>query len=112
MEQLTQGVRDLHQRVSRLDELLQEHRGTANLQERLSAAAHDTAEATRRLVRRLLVLMAVGLLLWTPVVAYGAVWVHEKIRNNCYPGVMLVLNPPVEEPWYCTLFPGTDHPQH
>lgn len=111
MEELTAGVRALHDRVEKLDDLLHEHRDTADLREKLGAAAMRHADNTRALLRRVAILLAAGLLIWTPVVAYAAVWAHEKVRNNCYP--VLWLEEPasshVHEPWYCGLFPGTDH---
>jgi hypothetical protein len=117
MKELTEGVRALHQRVEQLDEQLHEHRGLADLREKLGAAAIAQAENTRALLRKMIVVQIVGLVLWTPVVAYGAVWMHERVRNTCLPTVLLVdyLNGdehpvPGVEPWYCGIFPGTNHP--
>lgn len=110
MEELSAGVRDLHERVGRLDELLQADRVVEDLREKRADAAHDVAERTSRRVRLMLVagvLVAFG---WTPLTAYGAVWVHELVRNNCYASVEFADQPPApaDEPWYCGAFPGTD----
>ncbi len=115
MEEFTEGVRDLHQQVRRLDTLLHERTTVADLSERRADAAHATAEETRRRLRWLLVAGLFVALVWTPVTAYGAVWTHEKVRNNCYPTVAFEPDPvPIPasgEPWYCGMFPGTDHPE-
>jgi hypothetical protein len=113
MDDFTAGVRELHQRVGDLDNLLRADAIARDLSEKLGDAAAAKAERAQNLMRRVLTVLTVGLLLWTPVVAYGAVWLHEKVRNNCYPVVAFDATPvprPAEgEPWYCGLFPGTDH---
>jgi len=112
-EQLHEGVRDLHDRVTRLSDSLQADRVARDLSERLAGAADETAERTRSRLHHVAVVLALGLLLWTPLTAYGAVWLHEKVRNNCYPLAAYgqpAAPPPAEEEWYCGLFPGTDHP--
>lgn len=113
MDELHEGVRDLHERVARLSDSLQADRVARDLSERLAGAADETAERTRSRLHHVAVVLALGLLLWTPLTAYGAVWLHEKVRNNCYPAAVydvLIPPTPVEEQWYCGLFPGTDHP--
>jgi len=113
-------VQALLGRLDGIDELFAEERASRNLQEKLADAAADIAEKatdevaeTRRLLRTVIAVVAVGLLVWTPIVAYGAVWFHELVRNTCYPVAELAEDRPVDEAWYCDLFPGTGrHPDH
>jgi hypothetical protein len=119
MEELTAGVRELHQRVGHLDDLLRERDVTTDLSEKLSAAAHDVAEQNTRRIRLLWIVGTVVALLWTPMTAWGAMWMHERVRNTCLPSVLLVEyvggdrepNLDRNEPWYCGIFPGTNHPR-
>jgi hypothetical protein len=118
MQEFDAGVRDLHERVERLDGLLHERTTIADLTDKRADAAHATAEDTRRRQRWIVAVIAAGMLVWSPTVAYAAVYGHELVRNNCYPGVAL-MEPPggwlpayaVDQPWYCGLFPGT-RPRH
>lgn len=120
MEELTQGIRELHTRVGDLDALLRERSMVTDLSERRADAAHEQATVAQHAAqlnsRRIRVLWICGLfvaLLWTPLTAYGAVWVHERIRNNCYPGALYVAGPPPSvEAWYCGIFPGTSRDHH
>ena len=107
-EELSRGVHDLHERVEQLDDLLRSRVSTADLRERRADAAHQRAEENSHRIRRLWLAGLAVALLWTPSTAYGAVWMHERIRNHCYPGVMFTAeNPPAVEAWYCNIFPGT-----
>lgn len=114
MEELSAGIRDLHDRVKHLDAALREHQGTTDLREKLGAAAHEEAKRTAGQLRKIALIVAAGLLIWSPAVAYGAVWGHEAVRNNCYPTwAVREQGPPVvvpvqDEPWFCSLFPGTN----
>lgn len=118
MEDFEEGVRALHQRVGELDALLQQRSLVADLADRRADAAHDEAETAHReaarnsrRIRRLFTAGVAVALLWTPLTAYGAVWTHELVRNNCYPGV--IYDEPARpggEPWFCHIFPGTDRP--
>jgi hypothetical protein len=109
MEELSAGIRDLHDRVRHLDEQLRERGETHDLHERLGAAAMEVAELTRSRIRWLWAAGMMVALLWTPATAYGAVWFHELVRNTCYPAVVLEHRHPAEQPWYCSIFPGTHH---
>lgn len=115
MEELTAGIRDLHDRVKHLDDQLRERGEATDLHERLGAAAMQVAERTRAGMRWLWIVGTLVALVWSPLVAYGAVWSHEKIRNDCYPVAVWDVAPPPgplrrPEPWWCHAFPGTDHP--
>ncbi len=108
MEDFAEGVRALHQRVAQLDSLLQERSVVTDLADRRADAAADLAERNTGRINRLFVAGLLVALLWTPATAYGAVWLHERVRNHCYPGVVYEAgNPPAAEPWYCGAFPGT-----
>lgn len=119
MEELEAGVRSLHEQVRNLDDLLREGQVERDLSERLTAAASQQAEEASRLavlthglVRTMVVVVALGLLVWTPFVAYGAVWFHELVRNQCY-SYGAILRHDGDAPWYCGIFPGTfGHPAH
>lgn len=118
MEELTRGIQDLHQRVEDLDTLLHQRTLVADLRERRVEAAHEVAEHNTVRIKRLWAAGLAVAFLWTPVTAYGAVWMHERVRNTCLPDVLLVQvldgnkNPSVaSEPWYCGMFPGTGRPQ-
>lgn len=107
----------LMRRLDGIDELFSRQEQERDFSERLGAAALDMAEGAKvtaagvaRLTHRIATVLAVGLLLWTPVVAYGAVWMHERVRNTCYP--LGVAQGQADEPWYCGIFPGTNHPPH
>lgn len=116
MQELEAGIRELHERVASLDTLLREDRETRDLHEKLGAAtasqaeeAVDLARMVQAFVRKVFIIVTVAMLTWTPFIGYGSVWVHEKMRNNCYPGNQLTEpGSPSRDPWYCTLFPGTD----
>lgn len=118
MEELTQGVRELHARVGHLDDLLHERTVIADLADRRADAAHDAAERNLGRIKRLWAAGMAVAFLWTPMTAYSAVWMHERVRNTCLPDVLLVQvldgnkNPSLDhEPWYCGMFPGTGRPQ-
>lgn len=123
-EQSQQYVRDARamlERLDRIDRIFREERATRDLHERLAEGAAreaETAQETARhsvaLLRYVMVVVAVGLLFWTPVVAYGAVWFHEKVRNTCYPFVQVTEPFPAlyNEPFYCGMFPGTNRMNH
>lgn len=108
------GVRDLHEKVGRLDELLNQRTIVTDLADRRADAAHAVAEEATKKIRRVIVACALVAFLWTPLTAYGAVWMHERVRNHCYPGVTYQAEtPPADEPWYCGAFPGTGrHDNH
>lgn len=112
MRELEAGIRDLHERVSLLGDLLSEDQIQRDLHERLAESTVKTAEEAGRLaklahdmVRRTFLIVTVALVTWTPFLTYGAVWVHELVRNTCYNGVTLVESD--EDAWYCSIFPGT-----
>lgn len=111
MEELAAGIRELHERVASLDSLLKIDARARDLSERMGVAASVQAEEASRLARvahdlsrRMTVVVAFALVIWTPVVAYGAVWFHELVRNTCYQSATQV-----DEAWYCGIFPGTGH---
>ncbi len=109
MQPFGEGVRDLHERVARLDELLTVQVRADVFREKRADAAVDRAEKNTVKIRQLWTAGLLVTLLWTPTTAYGAVWMHEKIRNNCYPGAIHIEGPPPGgEAWYCGIFPGTD----
>lgn len=112
MEELSEGVRELHQRVEALGELLHRTGEATDFSDRRADAAHDVAERNSFRIRRLFVAGLIVAFGWTPFTAYGAVWVHERVRNTCYPGVVHVEGHPTagEAPWYCGIFPGTGRP--
>ncbi len=104
----------LHQMAAKLDaidELFHRSEESRDLHERLTAGAAGDAEKAarqaRKLVRTVVRVVTFALLLWTPLVAYGAIWFHELQRNNCYPVAAILAGGPIDEPWYCSLFPGT-----
>lgn len=118
MREFSEGVRELHERVEALDGLLHERTAVADLSERRADAAHAVSERNTHRIRLLWIAGVVVAFLWTPMTAYAAVWVHERVRNTCLPSVLLVeyvngedvrLDGP--EPWYCGIFPGTRHPE-
>jgi len=110
-------IRELMDRLDVVDSLFTEDRLARDLAERLADAAADAAEdaaetahTNRRLLTGIAAVLTTGLLLWTPVVAYGAVWGHERVRNTCYPAAG-AQQETVEDPyWYCGIFPGTGRP--
>lgn len=113
-------VQELLARLEKIDALFESASIRRDFSEKLNAAAVHTAnEANERsevlvnAFRRVRLMIAIGLLLWTPFVAYGAVWMHEKIRNNCYVVTYNNTHPTnIDGAWYCNLFPGTDHAHH
>lgn len=118
MEELTRGVQDLHKRVEDLDTLLHQRTIVADLRERRADAAHEVAEQNVTRIKHLWIAGLIVAFLWTPITAYGAVWVHERVRNTCLPDVLLVQlldgnkHPSIaHEPWYCGIFPDTGQPQ-
>jgi len=113
MEELAAGIRDLHSKVQHLDEMLREDQAVRDMHERLGAAVAASAEEATRIaaaahgvVKRIFLAITVAMAVWTPFVAYGAVWAHELVRNTCYNGVTLV--EPNHNHWYCNIFPGTN----
>lgn len=115
MEELSAGIRDLHDRVKSLDDQLRERSVATDLHERLGAAALEAAETTRTRIRRLWICGMLVALVWSPFVAYSSVWLHERVRNYCYPSAVWSAPPPTaaqDEPWYCSAFPGTGHHRH
>lgn len=113
MEEFDAGVRELHERVGRLDDLLRQAGTVTDLADRRSDAAHEQAEKNHRRIRRLWIAGLIVAFLWTPTTAYSAVWLHERVRNHCYPGVVYAEPArPGGEPWYCGAFPGTGRPDH
>lgn len=107
-------ARQMMRRLDDIDDLFSRQEQERDYSEKLGAAAWAEAEGAKvtatsvqRLTQRIAKVLAVGLLLYTPLIAYGAVWMHERVRNDCYP-----VASPVTEPWFCGLFPGTNHPHH
>lgn len=119
MEELSQGIRELHQRVTELDELMQVDARARDLSERMGLAATVAAEEAARLavvahdmVKKIIVIVAIGLVVWTPFVGYGAIWFHEMVRNHCYSPTTMHVPSASMDPWYCGIFPGTGHEGH
>lgn len=120
-ESQVEEVRVLLERLDSIDNLFARERRERDLAEKLAAAADAHADRavaavreTRRILRTVVAVVALGLVLWTPFVAYGAVWVHERVRNSCYPALAELIHatPTSADPWYCGLFPGTGRPDH
>jgi hypothetical protein len=109
---LIRGARDAHRELDGVDDALAELFTTRDLHERLvsgtAAVVETTAADARQRWGRMRVAMVVLALLWTPTTAYAAVWTHEVVRNTCYgaglPGELPV---PLQDHWYCGMFPGT-----
>lgn len=109
---LIRGARDLHAELDRVDDSMTELLRSRDLHERLVTGAALVAEDVQavvrtrgRLIRHALLALA---LLWSPGVAYGAVYVHQLVLTNCASDV----HPEDPRPgaWYCDLFPNThDH---
>lgn len=122
-ESLLALVREQMSRLDSIDALFTSDRVGRDLAERLGNAAAEVAEHaeqtavhTRRLLLLITAVMAVGLLLWTPCMAFIAVYGHEIVRNHCYPGAVWAPPPTPtvaeDQPWYCGLFKGAQATGH
>lgn len=116
MDRMLADIQALNDELRSLREQMHDTTTVRDLHEKLVAGATEKADKvaseTSKRLRQVITVVAAGLLVWTPVVAYAAVWAHERVRNSCYPVAALVEGAPVDEPWYCGAFPGTNRHDH
>lgn len=112
-------IGELNGRLDSIDSEFADEQTRRDLSEKLGAAAVTVAEDAKRTAKRamgnlrtIVAVVAVGLVIYTPLIAYGAIWLHERVRNTCYPADVLVRAAPQPDHWYCEIFPGTGRMTH